>query len=44
MHGNIEKETDTEIEKSFNDNTGGCEISVSNKSLNDSKEHSLEPT
>ena len=29
--------------KSFNDNTGSCVIPVSNNSLNDSKEHYLEP-
>jgi hypothetical protein len=38
MHGNIQKETDTEIKKKvFGEVSGGCVIPVRNNSLNHSK-------
>ena len=41
LHGNIQKETDIEIDKNIFLKSGGCVILVT---LNDSKQHSLEPT
>ena len=37
LHGNMQKETDKDIEKVFSETSGGCVIPVRNNFLNDSK-------